>query len=104
MNKRELVADVAATTGLPAADVARVIDAGLLGITAAVARGENVVLARFGTFHRRARAPRTARDIRAGRPLAVPAAHVPAFRPGKPFREAVAAGRRRRPRRAARSG
>jgi DNA-binding protein HU-beta len=101
VNKRELVAGVARTTGLPAADVARVVDAALAAIAKAVTKGDRVILARFGTFHRQARAARTARDISADRPLAVPATRVPAFRPGKPFREAVAGSAIRRRRRSA---
>jgi len=98
VNKRELIADVAARTGVAARDVAGVVDAVLASIQASVARDEKVVLSGFGTFHRQARARRVARNIAAGRPIAVPARNVPAFRPGKPFREAVA---RRRPRRRA---
>jgi len=98
VNKKELVADVAARTGLAAGDVAGVVDAVLASIQASVAGGERVVLSGFGTFHRQARARRIARDISAGGPITVPARNVPAFRPGKPFREAVA---RRRPRRRA---
>jgi DNA-binding protein HU-beta len=94
VNKKELVSSVADRSGLPAADVARVIDLTLAAIRSAVAKGEKVALSGFGTFHRQARARRVARDIQAGEPLPVPATHVPAFRPGKPFREAVARRRR----------
>jgi DNA-binding protein HU-beta len=101
VNKRELVIDVAARTGLPVGDVARVVDAVLASITRAVTVGEKVVLSGFGTFHRQARARRTARNIAAGRTVTVPATSLPAFRPGKPFREAVARRRRRRSTKAA---
>jgi DNA-binding protein HU-beta len=90
VNKSQLVQEIAERTRLAPRDVAAVVDAFIAAVARAVVRGEKVVLSGFGTFHRRARARRTARDIRAGRPLRVPPRQVPAFRPGKPFREAVA--------------
>ena len=97
MNKTQLVEEISARTGLPARDVAAVIEAFTQLVTRAVVRGDKIVLSGFGTFHRRARARRVARNIHTEERLTVPATHVPAFRPGKPFREAVARRRRRRP-------
>jgi DNA-binding protein HU-beta len=94
VNKAELVEEIAAKTKLGASDVARVIDALMDIVTRAVVRGEKVVLSGFGTFHRKARARRTARNIWADKPLRVPPRNVPAFRPGKPFRDAVSRRRR----------
>src|SRR5213593_1907757 len=98
MNKTELVEDIAGRTKLPAGDVALVIDTFMESVTRSVVRGEKVVLSGFGTFHRQARARRTARNIWADRAIRVPARNVPAFRPGKPFKEAVARRGRSRPR------
>jgi DNA-binding protein HU-beta len=95
MNKSQLVEEIAARTKLPAAEVAAVVDTFIATVTRAVVRGEKVVLSGFGTFQRRVRARRTARDIWADKPLRVPATNVPLFKPGKPFREAVARRRRR---------
>lgn len=96
MNKRELVEAVARVSGVEADVVARVVNAFMQVVTRAVVRGEKVVLSGFGTFHRRSRARRTARNVSANEPLALPATHVPAFKAGKPFKEAVARRRRRR--------
>ena len=90
MNKSELVEEVAAATKLESKDVSRVVEALIATVVRAVMRGDKVVLSGFGTFHRRSRARRTARDIWGDQPLAVPATNVPAFKPGKPFREVVA--------------
>jgi DNA-binding protein HU-beta len=96
MNKRELVDQIARRQDMDSALVAQVIDGFIEAVTRSVARGEKVVLSRFGTFHRQARGRRTARDIWANQPVVVPARNVPAFRPGKPFKEAVARRRRGR--------
>jgi DNA-binding protein HU-beta len=88
---------VAARTKQPEGDVAEVVDEVIRAISTSVARGEKVVLSGFGTFYRRTRARRVARNIWANESLPLPAANVPAFRPGKPFREAVMRRRRRAP-------
>lgn len=95
MNKNEIVERIAARTRLPSQDVALVVDSFIDTVRRAVVQGDKVVLSGFGTFHRKARGRRTARNIWADQPLIVKPTNVPAFRPGKPFKEAVA--RRRRP-------
>ena len=96
MNKSRLVAEIAERTELPPRTVAAVVDAFIEVVGRSVTRGEKVVLSGFGTFSRQTRARRTARNISTNQPVTVTATYVPAFRPGKPFREAVA--RRRTPR------
>ena len=96
MNKTELVGEIAEKTRLPAAEVAQVVDAFMEVVTRSLVRGDRVVLSGFGTFHRQARARRTARNIWADRPMRLPPTNVPAFRPGKPLKDAVARRRRRR--------
>ena len=95
MNKRDLVTEISNQTRLPASDVAQVVDALISTVETTVAKGDKVVLSGFGTFHRRTRARRTARNIWAGESVAVPARNVPEFRPGKPFKELVARRRAR---------
>ncbi len=97
MNKRELVNDVAVRLGREPAEVAEVVDAVIDTIVRTVAIGDRVVIQGFGTFLRQARARRVARDINADRKVVVPATLVPAFHPGKPFREIVARRRRSAP-------
>jgi DNA-binding protein HU-beta len=95
VNKRELVADISARTGHSESEVADVVDTLIARVMGSVARGEKVVLSGFGTFHRRTRAKRVARNIWADEPMPIPAANVPSFRPGKTFKESVARRRTR---------
>jgi DNA-binding protein HU-beta len=96
MNKSELVESIAQRTRLPAQEVATVVDAFIDTVRRKVVQGEKVVLSGFGTFHRKARARRTARNIWADQPMTVKPTNVPAFRAGKPFRDAVARRRKRK--------
>jgi len=95
MNKTQLVEAIAQRTKRPVGDVAAVVDAFIDIVRRNVVRGDKVVLSGFGTFHRQARGRRTARNLWTDQPMAVKPTNVPAFRPGKPFREAVARRRRR---------
>jgi len=97
MNKGGLVAEVAARTGLTKADVGRAIDAAIDTIRDSVVRGERVTLADFGTFERKHRNERIARNPRKPDvPIVVPARDLPSFTPGKEFREQVLGKRRGR--------
>jgi DNA-binding protein HU-beta len=90
MNKGGLVAEVAKRTGLSKAEVGRVVDATIDTIRDSVVAGERVTLADFGTFERRHRNQRIARNPRKPDvPIVVPARDLPAFTPGKEFRAQV---------------
>ncbi len=89
MNKGGLVAEVSRRTGLSKADVGRVVDAAIDSVRASVIRGERVTLADFGTFERKHRNERIARNPRKPDvPIVVPARDLPSFTPGKEFRAA----------------
>ncbi|MFN2543835.1 MAG: HU family DNA-binding protein [Actinomycetota bacterium] len=96
MNKAGLVGEVAKRTGKNKADVARVVDAAIDTIRQTVAKGDRVSLVGFGTFEKRKRGQRLARNPR--RPeiaIQIPARVVPSFNPGQAFKEAVAEKKRR---------
>jgi DNA-binding protein HU-beta len=96
MNKGDLVAEVSQVADVSKRIATDTIDAVFAAIVRAVANGEKVSLSGFGTFEKRLRAPRTARNPRTGQVLKVPATSVPAFRPGSDFKDAVAGTRRRK--------
>jgi DNA-binding protein HU-beta len=90
MNKGGLVSEVAKKTGLSKADVGRVIDAAIDTVRETVVDGERVTLADFGTFERKHRNRRIARNPRQPNvPIVVPARDLPSFTPGKEFRHQV---------------
>jgi DNA-binding protein HU-beta len=91
VNKSELIDAIAEKVGGRAAAV-KAVDAVLDTIVGAVAKGERVGLVGFGTFEKRVRGARTARNIRTGATIKVKATSVPAFRAGAGFKETVASG------------
>jgi len=96
MNKSGLVAEVAKRTGSSKADVSRMVDSSMDVIRETVARGDRVSLVGFGTFERKRRNKRVARNPRKPQtPIVVPARDLPWFTAGKEFKEMIAAKRRR---------
>jgi len=83
MNKSDLVAAIAETSGLTKADAARALDATTGAITGALAGGDNVAITGFGS------AARTGRNPQTGAAIQIKASKVPAFKAGKLLKESV---------------
>jgi len=90
VNKTELVQAVAKSTGLSNSKAAEVVGAVVEEISSALAKGEKVQLAGFGTFETRERSARQARNPQdPSKVIDVPAKKVPAFRAGKTLKDKV---------------
>jgi DNA-binding protein HU-beta len=90
MNKGELIDAVADASGESKRTAESVVNALIDTVEAQVKKGEKVTLPGFGTFERRARSARTARNPRTGEEIKVKATKVPAFKPGAGFKSSVA--------------
>ena len=89
MNKHELVVAIAEKTEMSQASVEKVLKALTAVTVAEVAKKGKVQLIGFGTFAARERAARTGKNPQTGKPIKIAAATVPAFKPGKAFKDAV---------------
>jgi len=89
MNKDELVAEVAKQADVAKSVAAAVLEALTDTVKTSVAKGQKVALVGFGTFEKRVRNARTARNPRTGETVKVPKTNVPAFKPGAAFKETV---------------
>ena len=90
MNKTELINAVAEKAVLSKKDSEAAVTAALDVISAALAEGDEVRLVGFGTFEVKKRAARTGRNPKTKDPVEIPASKVPAFKPGKALKDAVA--------------
>jgi DNA-binding protein HU-beta len=95
VNKTELINTVAGATGESKRVVGEVIDEFVTQIQKQVKKGDKVTLPGFGTFSRRQRAARTARNPRTGDAIKVKASKVPAFKAGAGFKGYVGGSRKR---------
>jgi len=91
MNKNELIEKLKYKTKAPitTADVERIVVGFMDEVKNAVASGDSVQLVGFGTFEARERAAREARNPQTGEILKIAAKKVPAFKPGKAFKDIV---------------
>lgn len=83
MSKSDIVAVVAARTGLTKAAGARVINAFLAEVSGSLLREGKVTLTGFGAFVIEGRKSRRGRNPRTGETITIPEAKVIRFRTGK---------------------
>lgn len=89
MNKSELIDNIAASADLTKAAAGRALDATINAITESLKNGDQVALIGFGTFAVKHRAARKGQNPKTGEKIDIPAANVPAFKPGKALKDAV---------------
>lgn len=92
MNKGDLIDRIAERTPVTKKQADAVLTAALEAIMEAVSEGEKVTLVGFGSFESRERKEREGRNPKTGEKMNIPATKVPAFSPGKLFKEKVAPG------------
>ena len=90
MTKRDLVLRVADKTGIPQADVARIVEAMFATLSGALEQGLRWELRDFGVFEVKTRASRIGRNPRTGDQVPVPKRRVVTFRPGKLMKQLIA--------------
>jgi DNA-binding protein HU-beta len=90
LNRKELVDAIQKHTEVARADVDKVLGSLIQHTQVAVKKGDRVSLVGFGTFERRDRKARVARNPRSGEQVKVKATKVPVFRAGQSFRDVVA--------------
>ena len=101
MNRTQLIDAVAAATGLPRTQVDAFLSATLTQVQGVVASGDKVQLLGFGTFERRERGARTARNPSTGAPLELAATRAVGFKVGATFKQQVADSLTAKPRKKA---
>ncbi|HOS84129.1 MAG TPA: HU family DNA-binding protein [Bacteroidales bacterium] len=89
MNKQELVAAIAAESGLTKVDSEKALNATIKAVTAGLKKGESIQLVGFGTFSVGARAARTGRNPQTGKAIKIAAKKVAKFKAGKALSDSV---------------
>ncbi|HHY14559.1 MAG TPA: HU family DNA-binding protein [Firmicutes bacterium] len=90
MNKAELIASVAEKSSMTKKAASEAVEAVFATISETLAQEEKVTIVGFGTFEVRDRKARKGVNPATKEEIMIPATKVPAFRPGKSLREAVA--------------
>ncbi|UDF14938.1 non-specific DNA-binding protein Hbs [Bacillus pumilus] len=90
MNKTELINAVAEASELSKKDATKAVDSVFDTILDALKSGDKIQLIGFGNFEVRERSARKGRNPQTGAEIEIPASKVPAFKPGKALKDAVA--------------
>ncbi|MEI4790300.1 non-specific DNA-binding protein Hbs [Bacillus sp. FJAT-53060] len=90
MNKTELINAVAESSELSKKDATKAVDSVFDTILDALKNGDKIQLIGFGNFEVRERSARKGRNPQTGAEIEIPASKVPAFKPGKALKDAVA--------------
>jgi len=89
MNKSQLIEVVARESGLKKKDAEIAVNAVLSAVENALAEGEKVQIAGFGTFEVKERAERVGRNPATREEIVIPASKHPAFSAGKALKEKI---------------
>ena len=89
MNKGLLIEKIAEKSGLTKTAAEKAYKAFIDTVIEAVADGEKVQLAGFGTFETGERAAREGRNPQTGETMQIAASRTPRFKAGKAFKDAV---------------
>jgi DNA-binding protein HU-beta len=90
MNKTELIAAVAAKSGMTKKDAERVVSATFETVTESLKKGEKVQISGFGIFETKDREARVGRNPRTKEEIKIPATRLPAFKASKTLKDTVA--------------
>ena len=90
MNKAELSKKVADEADLGVGQAEKAVQAALDAVAEAVAKGDSVTLAGFGTFERRDRSAREGRNPQTGESIKIAATKVAGFKAATAFKRQVA--------------
>jgi len=85
MTKAEIVAAIAAKTGVEKIAVQAAVETFMNTVKSSLSNGENVYLRGFGSFIVKKRAEKTGRNISKNTTIVIPAHKIPSFKPAKTF-------------------
>src|SRR3546814_18954995 len=88
MNKQDLIATVADSSGLTKGDASKAVEAVFDAITTSLKKGGEVRLVGFGTFSVSKRKASTGRNPRTGETMTIAASNQPKFKAGKAQKDA----------------
>lgn len=89
MNKAELIATLAETSGVSKKDTEQVLNAFIATVQKTLKQDGKVQIPGFGSFEVRERAARSGRNPLTGEAIEIAAAKVPAFKAGKGLKDAI---------------
>jgi DNA-binding protein HU-beta len=95
MTKAELISLISKKTGVEKLEVLNIVTSFMDTIKKSLDEGENVYLRGFGSFIVKKRAEKKARNISKNTTIIIEEHNIPAFKPAKVFKDAIAADKKK---------
>ena len=89
MNKGEIVKQIAIVTNASETQTNKFLQAFIAIVESELKSGGNVAIPGFGSFQVKYRAARIGRNMKTGEAINIDAINIPAFKPGKRFKQAI---------------
>ena len=89
VTKADLIDEISGRTGMSKADIRKVLETFLQLVKESLLAGMPIQIRGFGTFFRKKRASKKARNINKGIVIDIPAHEVPAYKPSQSFVESI---------------
>ncbi len=89
MKKSDIVHIIKSKTGIPQADVSLILEGFLTVIKNTVAQGDSIEIRGFGTFSKKKRSQKIARNLQNNTAIIIEEHYIPYFKPSKIFIEKV---------------
>lgn len=89
MNRKELIRAISDNSNVTLTEAQRFLDVFEEIVRTTLASGGEISLVGFGRFHRKKRSARIGRNPHTGEQMAIEAAYLPAFSPGKGLKETL---------------
>ena len=87
MNKNEFISKLAEDTSMKKSDAEKFLDAFIANVKELMVNGDKLQLVGFGTFEVKERSEKEGVNPATGEKITIAACKIPAFRPGKSFKE-----------------
>ena len=87
MNKSDFIAKLAEDTAMKKSDAEKFLDAFVANVKEILISGDKLQLVGFGTFETKERSEKEGVNPATGEKITIAACNVPAFKPGKIFKE-----------------
>lgn len=89
MNKSDFIAKLAEDTAMKKSDAEKFLDSFVANVKEILISGDKLQLVGFGTFETKERSEKEGVNPATGEKITIAACKVPAFKPGKTFKEEI---------------
>jgi DNA-binding protein HU-beta len=89
MTKAQIVSEISESTKVAKETVSEIVESFLKVVKSSLSDGNDIFIRGFGTYSKKKRAKKIARDITRNKSIIVPEHYIPHFKPSDEFKEMI---------------